>query len=169
MNEVLIDAFRHHAWATKTLIGFCRDLTTEQLTATAPGAYGGLAETIDHLIGSDGWYRSLLAGEEPAWLDEDTLDLDELERRAEEMRVFWETWLSEPVDPEREIVDRTEDGRPQRIKVGMLIAQILNHGNDHRDQVCTILTAIGVSPPELDAWAYGYATGRVRIEPAPTV
>jgi hypothetical protein len=34
--------------------------------------------------------------------------------------------------------------------------------------VCTILTTLGIEPPELDVWAYAYATGRVWTDPAPT-
>jgi uncharacterized damage-inducible protein DinB len=47
----------------------------------------------------------------------------------------------------------------------MLVAQALNHGNEHRAQIYTILTTIGVEPPDLDAWSYGLATGRFRETP----
>ena len=34
MEELLLEAFRHNAWANKTLIAYCRTLTPEQLEAT---------------------------------------------------------------------------------------------------------------------------------------
>jgi uncharacterized damage-inducible protein DinB len=43
----------------------------------------------------------------------------------------------------------------------------LHHGTDHRSQICTALTALGVEPPGIDAWAYGLQAGRV-VEVLPT-
>ena len=39
---------------------------------------------------------------------------------------------------------------------------MIQHGTDHRSQVCTALTSLGVEPPEIDLWDYGEATGRTR-------
>ncbi len=44
------------------------------------------------------------------------------------------------------------------------LAQVIHHGTDHRSQVCTILSTLGIEPPEIDVWAYGEATGRTRTE-----
>jgi len=41
------------------------------------------------------------------------------------------------------------------------------HGTEHRSQVSTILTSIGVTPPWLDGWAYGQARGRLVAPGAP--
>jgi uncharacterized damage-inducible protein DinB len=38
---------------------------------------------------------------------------------------------------------------------------VLHHGTDHRSQVCTALTTLGVEPPAIDVWDYGVEAGRV--------
>ncbi len=45
---------------------------------------------------------------------------------------------------------------------GIVLAQTLHHGNVHREQVCNVLTAQGLEPPDLSAWAFGYASGRMQ-------
>ncbi len=40
----------------------------------------------------------------------------------------------------------------------LLFVQAINHGNDHRTHICTILSAIGASVPDLDGWSYWSAT-----------
>jgi uncharacterized damage-inducible protein DinB len=42
-----------------------------------------------------------------------------------------------------------------------VFVQAINHGAEHRRQVCGILRALGVEPPRLDGWAFGEATGAV--------
>jgi uncharacterized damage-inducible protein DinB len=54
------------------------------------------------------------------------------------------------------------------VALGVILTQILDHGTDHRSQVSTILTSIGVVPPQLDGWAYGRAHGRVVSRPRPS-
>ena len=34
-------------------------------------------------------------------------------------------------------------------------AGVLDHGTDHRSQVCTALTALGVEPPKIDVFDFG--------------
>jgi hypothetical protein len=36
----------------------------------------------------------------------------------------------------------------------LLIVQALQHGNDHRTQICTVLSTNGFETPDLDVWAY---------------
>ena len=52
--------------------------------------------------------------------------------------------------------------------MGIRLAQALHHGTDHRSQICTALTSLGVEPPSIDVWDYGETTGRVSEIPAPS-
>jgi uncharacterized damage-inducible protein DinB len=36
-----------------------------------------------------------------------------------------------------------------------------HHGNDHRSQICTALTNLGLKPPAIYAWDFGLDDGRV--------
>jgi uncharacterized damage-inducible protein DinB len=38
------------------------------------------------------------------------------------------------------------------------VVQVINHAAEHREQICSVLSALGVTPPDLDGWAYGEAT-----------
>jgi uncharacterized damage-inducible protein DinB len=171
MDPLLRDAFEHEAWANAALLAFCEQLAPEQLRATSPGAYGSVLETIRHHLDAAAWYQHRLGLDRVAWEKQDlrTDDVGELRRRAGEVHGRWERILAEAVDPER-VIDGDPDGSPtEHIRAGVYLAQVLNHGSEHRGQVCTILTTLGIEPPELDVWAYAYATDRVWTDPAPTV
>ena len=45
--------------------------------------------------------------------------------------------------------------------VGFRLAQALHHGTDHRSQICTAPTTLGVEPPHIDVWDFGMDTGRI--------
>jgi len=167
MRTALVDPLRHNAWATRELIAFCRGLRPEQLQATSEGNYGTILATLQHIIGAEARYRSRLAGATPDWPSdpEETEDLDELGRMAEDMARYWDEFAAGDFDPERLIRWVTQDGADAEGRAGILVAQTLNHGNEHRAQVFTVLTTIGLEPPDLAAWAYGWATGRFRETP----
>jgi uncharacterized damage-inducible protein DinB len=86
VDETLAEAFRHNAWATKRLLAFCQDLTPQQLTSSAPGTYGSILDTFNHLIRSDANYLPRAKITRPAWAqdDQDVADLDELVARVDE-------------------------------------------------------------------------------------
>ncbi len=60
------------------------------------------------------------------------------------------------------------DDSGEHIRAGAYIGQIFNHGSEHRGQVWTILTTLGITPPDLEVWAYAYAACRVWTDPKPT-
>ncbi len=167
MNNGLIDAFRHNAWATQEVLEVCRGLTGEQLAATTIGMYGSLIDTLRHIVSSEASYCARLTGEGPSWDSQagEQPDLDTLARRSEELAARWERFLAEPFDAERNLVIRWPDSVNYNVPAGVVLAQALHHGNEHRGQICAILTSIGVTPPELGVWEYAEATGRIQPRP----
>jgi uncharacterized damage-inducible protein DinB len=79
----------------------------------------------------------------------------------------WSSVLGESPDPDAQNVRRRDDGSETRTTVGIRLAQALHHGTDHRSQVCTALTALGLDPPAIDVWDDGAHVGRV-VEIPPT-
>ena len=162
MNEVLLEAFRHNAWATKQLLAVSRGLTQEQLTSpgTATGTERGILAVFNHVVRSDRGYAAR-RGDRPTWVDneEDTDDLDELERRADENAQVWARFLSTPIEATRLII---LDQGAYEAEQSVLIVQALHHGNVHREQICAIMTGLGVQPPDVQAWSYAEATGHAR-------
>jgi uncharacterized damage-inducible protein DinB len=65
--------------------------------------------------------------------------------------------------PDRQIEDVTGETR-YLAPVGVRLAQVVQHGTDHRSQVSTALTLLGVEPPDIAVWAYGETTGRSHEE-----
>ena len=161
MNGALLEAFRHNAWATRHLLVFCRDLPPEQLATGAPGTYGTILATFNHVIGSDASYVHRLAGPAPSWVDDDGTDPSDLEvllARADEAARLWEEYLQRPDNAERVMV--VDDGAYE-VRAGIFVAQALHHGNAHREQICAGLTGLGIEPPDVQPWEYAWATRRI--------
>ena len=151
----LDDILRHNTWATGALIEFCRTLDAPQLEANARGTYGTLYGTLQHLVGAEQWYAELLTAEiigRPIRRTDAPHPLGELATIAAATGArLLEVAASD--DPARVIV--TYD--PEYSTVGVVLAQVVHHGNEHRTQATTILGANGIEPPPLSAWAYGRA------------
>ena len=150
MNDGLIDGFRYNTWATRELLAVARELTEEQLNATAVGAYGSIIDTLRHIISGEASDVVRLAGEQPSWdyHAEDAADLDELSRRVDEMEGCWERFLEKPFDAERTFLIPWHDGIARDVPAGIIFIGALHHAIEHRSQICTILTSIGVDPPD---------------------
>jgi uncharacterized damage-inducible protein DinB len=160
LNAVLRDPIRHNVWATESLIGFCRgqDLTAEQLEATGVGTFGNILSTLDHIVRCDGSYVRRLVDSPLDFVDSDeSPDFNVLERWNAEAGALWEELLAKPIDVDRVIVI---DNGTRETRVGIFLAQAINHANHHREQVCAILTGLGIQPPDIQAWEYAWATGR---------
>ena len=164
MNEILLDAFRHSAWATRTLVDACRPLTAEQ--RTRPGrAFGSVVATLNHIVSCDADYAAQLGAAHPAWArgGNATDDLDQLAARAAETASAWLLLLGGPLDAERLLV--LDNGRYE-VSAGVVVAQALQHASAHREQVRAALKEMGANPPDLQPWAYADATGRGRWKDA---
>ncbi len=162
MNDGLRDAFRHNAWATRRLLAFCRALTPHQLEATVTGVYGGPVATLWHIVAAEANYCFRLSDQRPDWdwKGDKPPGMGELTTRAEEMAARWEAFLSAPFDAERPLAYTWPDGTPYAVPAGVVLAQALHHGNEHRGQINTVLTAIGLVPPDLDVWTFATDTSR---------
>ena len=153
--DPLSEAFQHHTWATDRLIGHLRSLPPAGLTATAPGVYGEVLATLSHLLGADGRYLGYLEGDPPPPRTgpDPTLPLDQLADQLRDQAVRWRVLLAR-IDE----IDVTPPARGERPvlphAMNLLVAQALHHGDDHRTQICTVLSTNGYESPDLDVWTY---------------
>ncbi len=160
-GSLLADAFAHHVWATLRLIDVCIKLSPEQRATPVPGTYGSIDDTMRHLVGGDSWYLFDITGDRDRRIEEARLDFSELRAAMEADGTAWTRLLSQGPDPDAMIreVDET-DGFMRDAPYGIRLAQALHHGTDHRSQICTALTSLGIEPPSIDVWDFGLAAGR---------
>ena len=157
----LKDAFAHHVWATTQLIDACKELPPEQLQTVAPGTYGPILRTMQHLVGSDSWYLFDITGDRARRIDPEQMDLNGLRSAIESDGEAWSALLATDVDPDVMVTEVDEnDGFERDAVMGVRLAQALHHGTDHRSQICTALTSLSVEPPAIDVWDYALANGR---------
>jgi uncharacterized damage-inducible protein DinB len=162
MNDGLIDGFRHNTWATQQVLQACEGLTDEQLDTMVTGTYGSIIATLRHLVSSEGGYCRRLTGIEPEWyVDRDNEpDIAELTRRVDDLAALWDRLLAEPFDAERLFIIPWHDGIDRDVPAGIVLNQVMHHGNEHRTQINTTLTSIGVQAPDLGLWDFAEATNR---------
>ena len=161
-RSLLEDAFAHHAWATVRLIDACAGLSAEQVATAVPGTYGSILDTLRHLVSSDAFYVRVTSGELSPIVDLDGATLAELRAAVEENAAGWSRVLAANPDPDGMVreVD-PDDGYQRAAPLGMHLADVLNHGAEHRSQVCTALTTLGIEPPRMSVLDLGLERGVV--------
>jgi uncharacterized damage-inducible protein DinB len=160
-KSLLADAFGHHVWATLQLLDACRPLTATQLDSSVPGTYGSILETMRHLVGADRSYLAVVSNGLLPAVEESAMDLAQLRDAAEPTANAWAQFLATDPDPEVVVTRRRDDGTRSHAPMGIRLAQVVHHGTDHRSQICTALTALGITPPEIDVWDYATSEGRL--------
>jgi uncharacterized damage-inducible protein DinB len=166
-TSLLEDAFAHHAWATLRLLDVCLELSPEQLETTVPGTYGSILDTQRHLVGADASYLFVTSGGRHPPINEDEMNLSELRAVMERNRGAWSELLTQDLDPTEVLVRHRDDGSETHAPRSIRLAQVVHHGTDHRSQICTALTTLGIEPPAIDVWDFGLLDGRV-VETPPT-
>ena len=128
---------------------------------SARGTYGTVYGTLQHLVGAQQWYVQLITGELLG------TRIRRTERRAVEDLIAVATAtgerslrIAETEDPDR----RVEMNEGRASTVGVIVAQLVHHGNEHRTQATTILGANGLEPPPISGWGYGRAAGISEVE-----
>lgn len=156
MNDdaMLVEFIRYDVWANQTLLKTCELLSPEQLVAGAPGTYGTIYRTLEHLVDSEAHYYSLLAGEPlPApfkWADRPPVADIRAYYGAVGEAVVQAAGRVRPDD----VVHQHWQAGPVTYKALTVLIQIVNHGVEHRTNITTIISALGLPAPDLDGWSY---------------
>ncbi len=157
MPVALEHVLRHNAWANRALLEHCAGLGPDALELEAPGTYGTLYGTLQHLVGGEQFYIRLLTGEMLGARVRKTKrqTLDDLVAIAA-LTGSRAIEIAARDDPDRVIGDRSGD---DWTTAGIVLAQLVHHGNEHRAQATTILGSNGQTTPKIGAWSYGIANG----------
>jgi uncharacterized damage-inducible protein DinB len=153
-TDTLTTLFSHHLWANLCLLEACEKLTDDQLNATAVGAYGSIRETLDHITNSERSYFSRISTGKRYDRPEGAppLTLAQMRESLHSTGTGLIEWASK-VQPE-ETVEIDWEGTPRQVPKTILLTQVINHATEHREQIKTILTQLGIEPPDLQGWAY---------------
>ncbi|MEO7664966.1 MAG: DinB family protein [Candidatus Limnocylindrales bacterium] len=160
-RPLLADAFDHHVWATVRLMDACLPLTEAQLSTFLPGTYGSIIDMWRHIAGGDAGYLSALTGGRVSEIEGAGMDLAALRDVMASHGMHWATVIAESRDPDLDVIRHREDGTESHAPLGIRLAQALDHGTDHRSQICTALTSLGIEPPDIDAWAFAWEGKRL--------
>jgi uncharacterized damage-inducible protein DinB len=159
MNEhSLGKLFEHNNWANNQIIQACLALDDEQLDAQPQSVTKGtIRTTLTHLvIAQQNYLRLLTMPLEDRLESLPTPPFNELQ---DLVRDSGEALLALAQDESRIPVKeplRTVNG--YFVEPWVLLVQIINHATEHREQIKSMLTSLGVTPPDIDGWSYGEFT-----------
>ena len=163
-ESTLVKLFEHNNWANHRIIQACAALSDEQLDAEpASATKGSIRSTLLHLVAAQRGYLSLLTlpVEARPTTPPTFAELEELARSSGEGLLALAR--DEPGKlPKTQL--QTRDG--YYVEPWLVMVQVINHATEHREQINSMLSALGVTPPEMDGWTYGEASGA--LTPIPT-
>ena len=150
--------FEHNQWANLQLIQACSAMSDEHLDAEPQSATkGSIRSTLVHLVTSQQGYLRLL-----------TLPLEDmlehvapppfaaLEQVAHSSGEALLALAQDEASLQGKGQLHTLDGF--LVEPWVVMVQVINHATEHREQINSMMSALGVTPPDLDGWAYGEVT-----------
>jgi uncharacterized damage-inducible protein DinB len=157
MSESITEKlFEHNNWANQQIIQACSALSDEQLdTEPKSATKGSIRHTLWHFIASQQGYLSQLTGVDRRSYWQAPPPLAELQEAA---RITGDGFLElarDPASPQLTNRLQTRDG--YLVEPWVIMVQAINHATEHREQVKSMLSSLGVTPPELDGWSFGEA------------
>lgn len=159
IESTLIELIRYNQWANEQVLDICLTLEKAQVSTPIPGAYGTIHRTLGHMLYAEADYIGRITGTQPQppFVWQDGPSLAELRAFATQVgQAFLE--LVERV-PATQNVHEEENGLFINYQARQLFMQLVIHGIEHRTNVTTYLTTLGVALPELDGWGYLFAHG----------
>jgi uncharacterized damage-inducible protein DinB len=77
----------------------------------------------------------------------------------ESVQVSGEGLLSLAKDESREPLAKQLQTRDEYlVEPWVVMVQVINHATEHREQIKSMLSSLGVTPPDIDGWDYGEVT-----------
>ena len=148
--------FEHNNWANLQIIQVCLALSDEQLDAKPQSAMkGSIRLTLQHLVAAQHSYLRTLTLPLELRREAFTVEFNELQESAQKSGdglLALARGEQKPLTPQLQ----TRDGH--LADPWVLMVQIINHATEHREQIKSMLSSLGVTPPDIDGWDYGIAT-----------
>ena len=155
-DRILAKLFEHNNWANARIIEACSALSDEQLDAQPQSATkGSIRLTLRHLIDAQESYLSQLMGVEPRLNWQSPPTFGELQQAA---NASGEGLLALARDEASQSLKTAFQKDGYTIQPWVVMVQAIDHAAEHREQIKSMLTSLGVTPPRVDGWGYGRVT-----------
>ena len=155
-ENFLVKLFEHNNWANNQIIEACSALSDEQLDAEPHSiTKGTIRRTLVHLVSSQESYLGTLTLPLDERLQPRTVPFEELKESA---RVSGEGLLAIARGEQKPSKDQIQTRDRFITEPWVVMLQVINHATEHREQIKSMLSALGLTPPDIDGWDYGKAT-----------
>ncbi|OGO33478.1 MAG: hypothetical protein A2Z16_16115 [Chloroflexi bacterium RBG_16_54_18] len=155
----LTKLFEHNNWANERIISACQELSVEQLDVTpASATVGSIREALLHLVAAQAGYLRLLTRPLEERLEPYPYPpFEQLSQLAQNSGAA----LLALVQDEAGLagIGKIQTRNQYLVEPWVVLLQVINHATEHREQVKSMLSALGITPPEIDAWDFGLFTG----------
>lgn len=152
-GNILARLFEHNNWANEQIMQSCAALNDEQLDAPPQSATeGSIRSTLSHLVSAQYGYLRLLTLPLEERQDRVTLEFAELQMSLKDSgERLLELARNEHKLPQSRLQTRDD----HHVEPWVIMVQIINHATEHREQIKSMLTALGITPPSIDGWDHG--------------
>ena len=148
--------FEHNNWANSKIIEACSALTDQQIDAPPQSATEGtIRSTLLHLVVAQYNYLRLLTLPIEERQDRVWIEFSEIK---ESLQNSGEELLQLARDTSKLPAARIQTKDGYYVEPWVIMVQSINHATEHREQIKSMLTALGITPPSIDGWDYGEAT-----------
>jgi len=155
-ENFLVKLFEHNNWANLQIIQACCALSDEQLDAEPQSVTkGSIRRTLVHLVSSQQSYLRTLTVPLEERRNPPTVAFAELQ---DSVHISGEGLLALARGEQRPLNAKLQTRDGYLVEPWVLMVQIINHATEHREQINSMLSALGVTPPDLDGWSYGEVT-----------
>ncbi|NUN96427.1 MAG: hypothetical protein HUU16_09655 [Candidatus Omnitrophica bacterium] len=154
-KNILAKLFEHNNWANMQIILACSALSDDQLDAEPHTATkGSIRQTLLHLVDSQAGYLLLLTlpVEARHYVPLEFAKLQESASASGAGLLALARGEQKPLGPRLQTQNRFH------VEPWVVMVQVINHATEHREQIKSMLTSLGVPPPDIDGWTYGEVT-----------
>jgi uncharacterized damage-inducible protein DinB len=156
MNYI-VELCAYNAWANARILPLVGGLTNEQLTTRVEGIFGCISDTANHLVAVERVYCQMLAGDAP--VEPKELPAVELAASAAVLDAAL-VELAKGADAASLDVTFLVPWFKRSFTRGDGMLQLVTHSTEHRADLCSALTRMGVSTPPIDYVQYVIDAGR---------
>ncbi len=152
-ENILQKFFEHNQWANLQILQACSTLSDEQLDAEPHSATKGTIRlTLIHLVEAEQGYLADLSGVKSRFDWQTPPTLAEMQAALSDSGERFIALAGDESNEHLKTPAHSEDG--YIIEPWVLMLQAINHATEHREQIKSMLTALGVKPPRIDGWGY---------------